>query len=224
MEAVCPACLGVLQAPEASLQVVPPAMLAGLPEAEGNAGSWRTCTSGSAETVSQCIRYVLTAVTLSVQTHTHSLWVGARSKMCSKSHAFLGVLFEIKTFRIRGARAGCKVSAAAVKNMEIARYWKPVAGNTATRVAEDAADNAVGSCGCATVRFPKKKCCCRRLIAACCQVCHDMIKPHLTAAAHRPYFNPFLLYDSISAGTNNGCRVHATQLKSTFSGTDAVPW
>lgn len=58
---VCPACLGVLQAPEGSLQAVPAGMLAGLPEAEGNAGSWQTCNSGSAQTLSQCVRYSLPA-------------------------------------------------------------------------------------------------------------------------------------------------------------------
>ena len=58
-EVVCPACLGVLQAPEGSLQAVPSAVLAGLPEAEGNAGSWQTCTSGSAASLSQYVRYVL---------------------------------------------------------------------------------------------------------------------------------------------------------------------
>jgi len=55
-EDACPACLGVLQAPEGRMQAVPSAMLAGLPEAEGNAGSWHTCTSGSIQTVSQCVR------------------------------------------------------------------------------------------------------------------------------------------------------------------------
>ena len=53
---VCPACLGVLQTPEGALHAVPAAMLAGLPEAEGNAGSWQTCTSGSCDTLAQCIR------------------------------------------------------------------------------------------------------------------------------------------------------------------------
>ncbi|DBA95399.1 TPA: hypothetical protein ACH3X3_013275 [Trebouxia sp. C0006] len=53
---VCPACLGVLQAPEGSLQAVPSAVLAGLPEAEGNAGSWQTCTSGSIASLSEHIR------------------------------------------------------------------------------------------------------------------------------------------------------------------------
>ena len=55
--AVCPACLGVLQALEGSLKAAPSAMLAGLPEAEGNAGSWQTCTAGSVECLSQCVRY-----------------------------------------------------------------------------------------------------------------------------------------------------------------------
>ncbi len=55
---VCPACLGVLQAPEGSLQAVPSAVLAGLPEAEGNAGSWQTCTSGSIASLSEHIRYI----------------------------------------------------------------------------------------------------------------------------------------------------------------------
>ncbi|DBA77530.1 TPA: hypothetical protein ACH3X1_009345 [Trebouxia sp. C0004] len=50
---VCPACLGALQAPEGCLQAVPSAVLAGLPEAEGNAGSWQTCTSGSVASLSQ---------------------------------------------------------------------------------------------------------------------------------------------------------------------------
>jgi len=55
---VCPACLGVLQAPEGSLQAVPSAILAGLPEAEGNAGSWQTCTSGSVASLSGHVRYI----------------------------------------------------------------------------------------------------------------------------------------------------------------------
>lgn len=53
---VCPACLGVLQTPEGALHAVPAAMLSGLPEAEGNAGSWQTCTSGSCDTFAHCIR------------------------------------------------------------------------------------------------------------------------------------------------------------------------
>lgn len=55
-EPVCPACLGVLQTPAGGLQAVPAAMLAGLPEAEGNAGSWQTCTSGSCDALAQCVR------------------------------------------------------------------------------------------------------------------------------------------------------------------------
>ena len=53
---VCPACLGVLQTPEGVVHAVPAAMLAGLPEAEANAGSWQTCTSGSCEALARCIR------------------------------------------------------------------------------------------------------------------------------------------------------------------------
>ena len=55
-EPMCPACLGVLQSPEAALQAVPEAMLAGLPEAEGNAGSWQTANFGSCNTIADCIR------------------------------------------------------------------------------------------------------------------------------------------------------------------------
>ena len=54
---VCPACLGVLQSPEGALQGVPPAMLAGLPEAEGNAGSWQTSTSGTSHALAACVRW-----------------------------------------------------------------------------------------------------------------------------------------------------------------------
>ena len=53
---VCPACLGVLQTPEGGLHAVPAAMLAGLPEAEANAGSWQTCTSASCHALAQCVR------------------------------------------------------------------------------------------------------------------------------------------------------------------------
>ena len=56
---VCPACLGVLQSPERGLQAVPAAMLAGLPEAEGNAGRWLTCTSASPASLAHCVRYAV---------------------------------------------------------------------------------------------------------------------------------------------------------------------
>ena len=70
-QSVCPACLGVLQTPEGSLRPVLPAMLAGLPEAEGNAGSWQTCTSGSCNALAACVRSahtVLAACLTSAQT------------------------------------------------------------------------------------------------------------------------------------------------------------
>ena len=54
----CPACLGVLQGPEKTLASVPPAMLAGLPEAEGNAGEWKCSIEGSVEALASCIRHV----------------------------------------------------------------------------------------------------------------------------------------------------------------------
>ena len=54
----CPACLVVLQGPEKTLASVPPNMLAGLPEAEGNAGKWKCSCNGSVEALASCIRYV----------------------------------------------------------------------------------------------------------------------------------------------------------------------
>ena len=68
--AVCPACLGVLQSPEGVLQGVPPAMLTGLPEAEGNAGSWQTSTSGTCHALAACVRWGC----ISSATPTYWLW------------------------------------------------------------------------------------------------------------------------------------------------------
>lgn len=55
----CPACLGVLQGPEQVLASVPSSMLAGLPEAEGNAGEWKGCINGGATALAACIRCVI---------------------------------------------------------------------------------------------------------------------------------------------------------------------
>lgn len=55
----CPACLGVLQRSEKILEAVPAAMLAGLPEAEGNAGKWKGCSQGNPDAVAACVRHVL---------------------------------------------------------------------------------------------------------------------------------------------------------------------
>lgn len=54
----CPACLGVLQGSEKILEPIPAAMLAGLPEAEGNAGEWKECSHGSPDAVAACIRQI----------------------------------------------------------------------------------------------------------------------------------------------------------------------
>lgn len=56
----CPACLGVLQTPESSLQrpngAVGPNLLGGLQEAEGNAGSWKSWSSGQLDGLAEAIR------------------------------------------------------------------------------------------------------------------------------------------------------------------------
>ena len=58
MQVPCPACLGVLQGSEKILEPIPAAMLAGLPEAEGNAGEWKECSQGSPDAIAACIRQV----------------------------------------------------------------------------------------------------------------------------------------------------------------------
>ncbi|KAL3144069.1 hypothetical protein ABBQ32_003865 [Trebouxia sp. C0010 RCD-2024] len=89
-EPVCPACLGVLQTPARGLHAVPPAMLAGLPEAEGNAGSWQTCTSGSCEALAQQEGHIATTIGLDITlpaaciTRQLALWHHLRNKFASE--------------------------------------------------------------------------------------------------------------------------------------------
>ena len=56
----CPACLGVLHTPESSLQqrngVVSPHLMGGLQEAEGNAGSWKSWSSGQLNDLAESVR------------------------------------------------------------------------------------------------------------------------------------------------------------------------
>ena len=52
----CCVCLGVLQAQELPLAAVSAAQLRGLPEAQGNAGSWESCQRGSVQGLAALIR------------------------------------------------------------------------------------------------------------------------------------------------------------------------
>ena len=68
----CPACLGVLQGSEKVLEAVPAAMLAGLPEAEGNAGEWKRCSQGHPDAVAECVRQVSRHLAPSQKLKTHA--------------------------------------------------------------------------------------------------------------------------------------------------------
>ena len=52
----CCVCLGILQAQELPLHAVSAAQLRGLPEAQGNAGSWESCQRGSVQSLAALIR------------------------------------------------------------------------------------------------------------------------------------------------------------------------
>lgn len=79
--AVCPACLGVLQSAEGALHAVPSAMLAGLPEAEGNAGSWQTCTSATPHSLFQCVRSVCLHEVLTLRLISQLVKTGSTSSL-----------------------------------------------------------------------------------------------------------------------------------------------
>ncbi|KAL3144067.1 hypothetical protein ABBQ32_003865 [Trebouxia sp. C0010 RCD-2024] len=65
-------------------------MLAGLPEAEGNAGSWQTCTSGSCEALAQQEGHIATTIGLDITlpaaciTRQLALWHHLRNKFASE--------------------------------------------------------------------------------------------------------------------------------------------